>query len=56
MSPQEIIDTQYERAYQAIWAKVDPKDPKQVEEALDRTQKAWDKVAQRIYRETGYIV
>lgn len=51
---QALVDRYYHAAYERIWAGVDPSDQAAVDEALIRTERAWDKAVARIQRETGY--
>lgn len=54
---QELIDRYYTPAYEAIWRDfADDWTPEQLEAALERTERAWEKAVARIKRETGYTV
>jgi hypothetical protein len=52
---QDLVDRYYSVAYERIWAQFD-RGEIEIEEALRRTEAAWDKAAARILRDTGYTV
>jgi hypothetical protein len=52
---QDLIDRYYSTAYERIWAQFD-RGEIEVDEALRRTEAAWDKAAARILRDTGYSI